>query len=178
MNKETRKFRVRWRHDENRTRWNDRIISSRKHRKDGYGARTGAGEDISIRIKRVPFFPRPENDLPARSARPTGLRGHAGTGDVIRIRECYSEADVRISPSKVSCPLLQRYINFSLVILRVPPPPPPPPPPISGETLPPRRSICIQTTPDLVLHFARPDCASLSTLISAPFISPHWEWKK
>lgn len=31
---------------------------------------------------------------------PVGLRGH-GPDDVIRIRECYSDADVRISPSKV-----------------------------------------------------------------------------
>lgn len=39
----------------------------------------------TIRIKRVPFFPRIGNDLPAQSVHPAGLRGH-GLGDVIRIR--------------------------------------------------------------------------------------------
>lgn len=130
------------------------------------------------------LFSRTGNDLPDRSVRPTGLRGH-GLGDVIRIRECYSEADVRISPSKVPRPLLQRYINFSLVILRVPPPSPSPPRP----PLPPSLPISENTsTPPLYLysnhsglvlvHFAHPDCTSLSTLISAPFIFAPRGWKK
>jgi len=120
------------------------IISSRKG-----GPRVLSTPRYGIRIKRVPFFPRTGNDLSAWSVRPTGLRGH-GLGDVIRIRECYSEADVRISSSKVPRVPFFKGISTSPWLYfayhhHYP----------YRRTLLPRYSICIQTAPDsssCILH--------------------------
>jgi len=103
------------------------------------------------------------NDLPAQSARPTGLRGHGH-------ERCDSDPRVLfggrradkplkgpVSPSSKVYQLLPGYTSptTTTIITTVATA-------ISGETLPPRRSICIQTTLDFVpVHFARPNCALL-----------------
>lgn len=132
-----------------------------------------------IRINRVPFFsPRARARemicLSGLYVSDRGLRGHGFASDVIRIRECYSGADVRISPSKVlrvpffkgisTSPWLyfaysthhHRYLYIYIYI---------------GE----HRAICIQTIPRTRprAFCARPDCASLFTLISGSFVLAH-----
>lgn len=138
--------------DEDRTRWNDRIISLRKHRKDGHGSGGRFPSGLSASL----FSPAREMIcLPGPHVRP-GLRGHGhGRCDsdprvLFGGRRADKPLKGPVSPSSKVYQLLPGYTSRTTTTV-------PPPPPISGETLPPRRSICIQTTPDLVLvHFARP----------------------
>lgn len=147
---------------------NDRIISSKRD------VRGGFHPGYDIRIKRVPFFFRCSGKWFARP----GLRGH-GPDDVIRIRECYSDADVRISPSKVSrVPFFKGistspwlYFAYHLHAIAAT---------HIGEhfsTSPPPY-LYSNHSGHVLVHFAHPDCATLSALISVPFIFPGWEWKK
>lgn len=118
----------------------DRIISSKKdvHARGVFIPGTTSGLSASL------------FSLLGEMICPAGLRGH-GPDDVIRIRECYSDADVRISPSKVSCVPFFKGISTSPWLYfayhrRYP----------YRRTLPsPRYPICIQTTPDTsscILH--------------------------
>lgn len=91
---------------------NDRIISSKRDVPARGVSIPGTTSGLSASL----FFPARGNDLPGRSKR-------------TRARRCDSDSRVLFGcrradkPLKgLPCPLLQRYINFSLVILRVPPP--------------------------------------------------------
>lgn len=128
----------------------------------------GGGMEISIRITRVPFFPRTGNDLPAWSARPTGLRGH-GHG------RCDSDPRVLFGGRRADKPLKGPVSPSSKVYQLLPG--------YTSRTTTTAAAAATHigrntSTPPLYLYSnhsgprSRAFCTSLSTLISAPFTSP------
>jgi len=154
------------------------LLVSRKPRKD-MRRRGRFPSGLSV----VPFFPRTGNDLPARSARPTSLRGHGhGRCDsdprvLFEGRRADKPLKGPVSPSSKVYQLLPGYTSrttttatTTTITTAVTP--------YQEKHFHPAALFVfkpLRTSFSRILHvpIARP-----SLLISAPFTSPRWEWKK